>query len=78
MDPTLIDWCLGLSLAFSLIFLIFGTCILLRYKPKILATQLAIIVFSVLNLIAKNAGFGFLELRESFSNPKSDFNMSVI
>ena len=78
MDKTLIDWCLGLSLAFTVIFLIFGTCIFLRYKPQIVATQLAIIVLSVLNLVAKNAGFGFLELRESFANPSPEFNASVI
>ena len=78
MNPALINWCFGLSLLFTLIFIIFGSVIFLRYKPQIVATQLAIIVLSVLNLVAKNAGFGFLVLGGPLANPSSEFNLSVI
>lgn len=78
MDRTLIHWCLGLSLLFTILYLIFATYILYRFKLHIIPTQLAIIVLSLLNFIAKDVGFGILRHQDSIGNPDPEYNIKII
>lgn len=78
MDASLIHWCLGLSLLFTILYLIFGTYILYRFKLHIIATQLAIIVLSLVNFIAKDVGFSILNHQDSIGNPDPEYNIKII
>ncbi len=61
MNLVLNTWCLALSIIFTITYLSFGLLIIFgKYKPRIAKYQILIIILILVNLVAKNVGFGII------------------